>query len=95
MIQAIGAVGPHSDPEYLRILQELMALGVAPSGNKSTDKAKLERVKAERIQARLAEQQTVNVQPSESVQEAQKSRMEIERAGAMNLAELNKLYFGL
>ena len=100
MIQAIGAVSPYSDPEYLRILQELMALGIAPSGNKDSDKAKLERIKAElaqKIQTKQSEEQkqSIQVQPLEAIQDSQKAKMESERIGAMNLAELNKLYFGL
>ena len=50
MVAAVSAIGPHSDPEYLRILQELMKLGIAPSGNKSVDKSKLEQAKLELIQ---------------------------------------------
>ena len=34
------------DPEYQRIIRELRALGIEPSGDKATDKAKLERVQS-------------------------------------------------
>ena len=51
MVAAVQAIhSAYSDPEYLRILQELMKLGIAPSGNKSIDKTKLEQAKAELIQ---------------------------------------------
>lgn len=34
------------DSEYQRIIRELRALGIEPTGNKATDKAKLEAAKA-------------------------------------------------
>lgn len=101
MVAAVGAIqSAHSDPEYLRILQELMKLGIAPSGNKSIDKTKLEQAKTEliqKIQTRQEEEQKQNlqVQPLEAVQDTQRARMEELRPGAMTVAELNKLYFGL
>ena len=61
MVAAVQAIhSAYSDPEYLRILQELMKLGIAPSGNKSIDKMKLEQAKAEliqKIQTRQEEEQ--------------------------------------
>ena len=100
LVAAISAIGPHSDPEYLRILQELMKLGIAPSGNKSVDKSKLEQAKIElvqKIQAKQEEEQKQNlkVQPLEAAKESQQASLEAERPGAMNVAELNKIYFGL
>lgn len=103
MITAIGAIGVQEDPEYLRILQELMKLGIAPSGNKSIDKGKLEQAKAEliqKIQTREQEEnkQSLQVQPLEGVMDAQNSKraqMEEERLGAMTVAQLNRMYFGL
>lgn len=101
MVAAIGAVGAHSDPEYLRILQELMKLGIAPSGNKSIDKGKLEQAKAElihKIQNRQEEKQSLQVQPLEGVidtQDSKQTQMEEERLGAMTVAQLNRMYFGI
>jgi len=104
MIQAISPIlNPYSDPEYLRILQELMALGIAPSGNKSIDKAKLENAKAELIdkiqkKEEQSQKKSLEVQPLspvDNVQDAKRTEMEQQRLGAMNIAELNKLYFNL
>lgn len=100
MVAAVGAICSYSDPEYLRILQELMKLGIAPSGNKSIDKTKLEQAKAELIQKIQTKQQeeqkqSLQVQPLEAVEDTQRAQMEELRPGAMTVAELNKLYFGL
>ena len=78
MVAAVQAIhSAYSDPEYLRILQELMKLGIAPSGNKSIDKTKLEQAKAEliqKIQTRQEEEQKQNlqVQPLEATNTADK-----------------------
>lgn len=103
MVAAISGINSYSDPEYQRILQELMRFGIAPSGNKNIDKGKLEKAKAEllqKIQTRQKEEQKqeLQVQPLEGIQDTQKSeraQLEESRLGAMNLSELNKFYFGL
>lgn len=100
MIQAVGAISQYSDPEYLRILRELMALGITPSGNKDTDKMKLEKIRTElvqKIQTKPEEEQkqALQVQPLEAVKDTQQARLEEEKLGAMQISELNKLYFGL
>ena len=104
MIQAISPIrNPYSDPEYLRILQELMRLGVTPTGNKDVDKAKLEQAKTElieKIQQKEAHNQKQELQvqpmaPVDNVQDTKRAEMEQQRLGAMNIAELNKIYFNL
>lgn len=100
MISAISSINSYSDPEYLRIMQELMRLGIAPSGNKTVDKSKLEAAKTELIQKIQIKQeeeqkQELQVQPLEAAQDTQRAQMEEQRLGAMNVAELNKIYFGL
>mgnify|MGYP004576008573 FL=1 len=100
MVAAIGAISSYSDPEYLRILQELMQLGITPSYNKSTDKSKLQQAKLEltqKIQHKAEEEQKQNlqVQPLEAPQNAERAKMEESKLGAMTVAELNKIYFGL
>ena len=99
MVAAVQAIhSAYSDPEYLRILQELMKLGIAPSGNKSIDKTKLEQAKAEliqKIQTRQEEEQKQNlqVQPLEATKDTQRAQLEELRPGATTIAELNRLYF--
>ena len=103
LVAAISAINHYSDPEYLRILQELMRFGIAPSGNKQIDKGKLEQAKAEliqKIQTRQQEEQKqeLKIQPLEDVQDSQMSeraQLEESRLGAMTVAELNRLYFGI
>ena len=105
MALAISSIGSSSytDAEYQRILQELMRLGITPSGNKSVDKNKLEQAKTELIQKiqtrnNEEEKQSLHVQPLEGVQDTQDSKraqMEEQRLGAMTLAELNRMYFGI
>ncbi len=104
MISAINIASGHSvDAEYLRIIQELRRFGLTPTGNKGTDKARLEQAKSElveKIQNKEYEEnmKSVQVQPMAPVDEAEnakRSDMEVQRLGAMTVAELNRLYFGL
>ncbi len=97
MIQAVGAIGTYCDPEYLRILRELMQLGITPSYNKSIDKAKLEKAKLELVQKaeqKMRENQPYQIQ-GEAAGQSERSKAEEERIGAMTLAELNRMFFGL
>ena len=101
MLQVISSIQPKVDAEYLMILQELRRFGIAPSGNKSTDRMKLEQAKAELInkiaqksEAEKFENTQVEViQPIDETENAKRSEMELQRLGAMNIAELNRIYF--
>lgn len=103
MVQSISSIGQYSqfnDAEYLKIIQELQQLGISPSGNKTTDKSKLQQAKLElvqKIQIKQEEEQKqeLQIQPLSGIQDSQRAQMENERIGAMTVAELNKLYFGL
>ena len=99
-ITSISQYSQYSDPEYLKIIRELQQLGIAPSGNKSTDKSKLQQAKLElvqKIQIKQEEEQKqeLQVQTISGIQDSQRTQMENERIGAMTVAELNKIYFGL
>ena len=86
MVAAVQAIhSAYSDPEYLRILQELMKLGIAPSGNKSIDQTRQEE----------EQKQNLQVQPLEATKDTQRAQLEELRPGATTIAELNRLYFGL
>ena len=50
MISAVRFLSAHIDPEHQRIIQELLRLGIAPTGNKAADKQKLQQAKAELVQ---------------------------------------------
>ena len=104
MLQAINSIsGLRIDAEYVKIIQELRTFGIAPTGNKTSDAQKLAQAKAELIQRIKHKEETNDVQelgvqvlsPVDETQYNQKSEMEEQRLGAMNVAELNKLFFGL
>ena len=105
MIQALGtASGLSIDAEYLRIIQEMRALGLTPSGSKSADISRLAQAKAELVQRINKKEETsssvqeLGVQIINQVDEseyAKRSEMEVQRLGAMSVAQLNKIYFGL
>lgn len=104
LIQAIGnASGLSIDSEYLKIIQELRRLGLSPSGDKNTDAQKLAQAKAELVQKihkrdEVNSTQSLGVQVIDSVDEiynSQRAEMEEQRLGAMTVADLNKIYFGL
>ena len=104
MVAAINAISSSGyDAEYQRILQELMRLGISPSGNKTIDKGKLEQAKTELIQKiqnrnQEEEKNELQVETIGAVQDSQDSKraqMEEQRLGAMTIAELNRMYFGI
>lgn len=105
MVMAVGAIGSYGsnyqDPEYIKIIKELTQMGITPSGNKNADVSKLKEAKTElieKIQTKQNEEQKqeLQVQPLEASKESQQTQqLEYAKTGAMTLAELNKLYFGL
>ena len=104
MVAAINAISSSGyDAEYQRILQELMRLGISTSGNKTIDKGKLEQAKTELIQKiqnknQEEEKNELQVETIGAVQDSQDSKraqMEEQRLGAMTIAELNRMYFGI
>ena len=104
LIQAINNVsGLSIDAEYLRIIQELRALGLTPTGNKTTDYQRLQQAKAELVQRILHKEDTQKINelsvqvisPVSEAEYAQKNEMEEQRLGAMTVAQLNRLYFNL
>ena len=105
MIQALGiASGLSIDAEYLRIIQELRTLGLSPTGNKTTDAQRLAQAKAELVQRIQKKEETTKSQQELGVQiinqvdeseYAQRAEMEEQRLGAMSVAQLNRIFFGL
>jgi len=105
LIQTLGnASGLVIDAEYLRIIQELRALGLTPTGNKSTDAQRLAKAKAELVQRiqnkedNANSQKELGVQVINQVDESEyaiRSEMEEQRLGAMSVAQLNRIFFGL
>lgn len=95
MVQAIGAIGnqPNKmDSEYMMILMDLHKLGLKPTGNKAVDKATVE---AEKIKIAEKIQDKMGVNVTEKTENPERSKMEEEKLGAMNVGELLKIYHGL
>ncbi len=103
MIQGLGSNnGLGADAEYMRLMQEMHSFGLHPSGNKNLDARKLANVKSELVQkiqnSFSGSENNSGVQVISPVDETdyiQRSEMEEQRLGAMNIANLNKFYFGL
>ena len=100
MLQAIGSIsGIDIDAEYLRIIQELRALGLTPTGNKSVDAQRLAKAKAELIEKIHQKEENNNedklILEDKSLYDSSRNRLEEERLGAMNVAQLNMIYFHL
>ncbi len=93
------ASGIMIDSEYQRIIRELRALGIEPTGNKTTDKAKLEEAKAAKhakeVQNISFVTQTEETEKAgaESSKDTIKNDMSIQTqqmTGADQIAKLNK-----
>ena len=104
MINALGNANSLSiDAEHLKIIQEMRKLGLSSSGNMQVDIQKLAEAKTELIEKIKSREnkdttQSLGVQVISQVDDAEYSKraeMEEQRLGAMNVAELNKLFFGL
>ena len=103
-VNALGQVATlvAMDSEYQRIIRELRALGLEPTGDKATDKARLEAAKAEKSSQKNCE---IQAQAVEHVNEPEKadaiSNTDIVKeetvaaaqnmTGAEQLGQLNKL----
>ena len=105
MIRPLGSNNwSGADAEYMRMMREMHYFGLSPSGDKNADAQKLYQVKAEVVQRIVNNSNTSDSQSSLGVQVinpvdesgyAQKSELEEQRLGAVNIALLNKIYFGL
>ena len=106
MVAAISAISSsigNVDPEYMRILLDLRRLGLASGGNKEVDKAKLASAKEELITKIKSHEQKDNndslqvqtIAPIDDAEYSKRAEMEEQRLGAMTVAELNRLYFGI
>ena len=104
MVQAIGAVsGISIDYDYQRIISELRRFGLSPTGNKHVDEGRLEQAKTElvsKLQKKETQEssQNIGVQVIDPVDESQyaiRAELEEQRTGAMNIAMLNRMYFGI
>ena len=104
MVQAIGANNTYGiNAEYLRIMRDLLSLGIPPTGNQTKDTQRLSMAGAELVQ-RINNNETSNsnqslgiqvINPVDRSEYAQRSEMEEQRLGATNIGTLNKVYFGL
>lgn len=83
------------DAEHLRIMRQLEALGITPTGNKSSDKMKLEQaLKVKHSQEAGISQQKPNQQSQVADKNVkEKSEASENMTGASQIAELNKLIY--
>lgn len=122
MVLAISGV-KSQDYELYRIMQELISLGIQPSGNKAVDQAKLVQARNElinkiaekKVEQALPQRQAVRTYESQKEYEpandkksefenvllnteesyTTREKLEEEKLGAMTIAQLNRIYFGL
>ena len=102
MTCSVGRIGGNCavDYEHYRIIQQLIALGIQPSGNKATDKARLQ-IEKEKLVNKVAEKNNkTNVDFAETLEATQKKQelreqMEEERLGAKTIGELNRILLGI
>lgn len=85
------------DSEHLRIMRELRAMGIEPTGDKFTDKAKLtEAKKVKSIEKTSISKNKTNeenkAQASSGSDEKQKAEAGAAMTGATQMSELNKLF---
>ena len=101
----IGIGGRKTDDyEYYKIMLELISLGITPSGDKIADKSRLKLEKNKLIH-KIANVKAKENTSKESkfaetlntVQEAdiERRNLEKQKLGAMKVAELKRLYFGI
>jgi len=90
LVAAISAISPYNDPDYQRIVQELLALGLAPTGNKSVDATTLASAK-QKIRNRK-EQNSINSQQNS---DKNQQVLEEKKVGASLLGDINKVLLGL
>ena len=91
MISKISAIKESHDHEYIMILQELRRLGIAPTGIKHVDKARLEQAKAEKAQKVLENK----IESSPQKADEEREKLEQLRTGAMALAQINRILLGI
>lgn len=105
MIQSLGRNNSAgADSEYMRIMLELRYFGLSHTGNKYEDAQKLAQIKSELID-KIKKKENISdssdglgiqvINPVDENNSVQRSEMEEQRLGAMNIARLNKIYFGL
>ncbi len=96
-ISSLSASYNSIDSEYKRIIEELRAMGIEPTGNKSTDKMKLQQAKQAEKTSDVQESQFVSevkdtdkVQKESSQDEAQNATAAQNMTGATQISDYNK-----
>jgi len=81
------------DPEYLRIMRQLRAYGIEPTGDKSVDKAKLQKIEAAKDSQTSQFTNTKN--NNKNAENSSNTVLTDNGQGTDQLAMLNKLKLGL
>ncbi len=97
LMSACMSVNGGIDPEYLRIIRELRALGIEPTGDKTVDKRKLEEAKKVMNLQKTdisKYKDSENTRYSNVTQENEQHNENLaeQMAGTLQLSELNKLF---
>lgn len=82
------------DSEYQRIMRQLRAYGIEPTGDKSVDKAKLQRIEQTK-ESQNSKLQNPNDNNQKSEKEVSSEQFVDKGQGTDQLAMLNKLKLGL
>lgn len=90
---AVSGCGMTIDQEHQRIMRELRAYGVEPTGEKSVDKAKLQQINAAKDSQNA--QFSNPKEGEEKPDTASKNEVVDKGEGTNQLAMLNRLKFGL
>lgn len=82
------------DSEYQRIMRQLRAYGIEPTGDKSVDKAKLQRIEQAK-ESQNSKLQNPNDNKQKSEEEVSSEQFVDRGQGTDQIAMLNKLKLGL
>ncbi|PWL80725.1 hypothetical protein DBY21_00855 [Candidatus Gastranaerophilales bacterium] len=93
MASAISSSANTIDSEYLRIMRQLRAYGIEPTGDKSVDKAKLQKIEAAKDSQTSQFANTKN--NNKNAENSSNIAITDNGQGTDQLAMLNKLKLGL
>lgn len=87
---------PYVDSEAKEIAARLMAYGITPTGDKSTDRAKLHKIEAEKAKQESIVSSskflTVSTAEQEKIQDKKKENKKLAGLGAEAMANYNKVF---
>lgn len=91
MILPVGKISSNTYLEKEEVARKLLALGLSPSGNLEIDRSRLKKTEEKKVEKFEIQEKEI----LKDERQAKKEMMEEERLGAVNLAELNKIYHNM